>query len=317
MRASQSALATHGIEGLRALQLARAAAVSSAQRAFSDRMNKLKRKRKQQALDSQQEDNDLPEEHPGLTRVAKRAKQASELEHDADDLFDQKREKRATETKLRARMNEEAQRVTPGGGWENWTKLRDWCDEWLKEDDSAIAHECTSADKLYDSYNNKYESYNGFKRWLFRKQPLGKISYFGRKYWGYDDQATGDRQDTCPIHPCGPTAHGALISQKDAGAEASSSSSSSISGISGSSSGAISDSSSISGSSGSSSGAISGSSGTSSGAISGSSSTSGISGGRSGAISGISGISSGATSDSSSDSSDSDSSSGAITHKLV
>jgi hypothetical protein len=262
-------------------------------------MNKLKRKRKQQALDSQQEDN-LPEEHPGLTREAKRAKQASELEHYAGDLFDQQREKRATETKLRARMNEEAQRVTPGGGWENWTKLRDWCDEWLKKDDSAIAHECTSADKLYGSNNNncKYEPYNGFKRWLFRKQPLGKISYFGRKYWGYDDQATGDRQDTCPIHPCGRTAHGTLISQKDAGAEASSSSSSSISGISGSSSGAISDSSSISGSSGSSSGAISGSSGTSSGAISGSSSISGISG--SSSTSGIHGTSSGAISGSTS-----------------
>ena len=139
-------------------------------------------KRGREEGSSQDEDED----EAGPSAPKKAAVKAKEDTQKSKEL-----EERRTKKLLRASMNEEAQRATPAGGWQNWTKLRDWCDVWLKENEEAIAYGYTSADQLYGGSESRNRN---FKRWLFKK---AKCTFGnGRKYWDFSELG----HETCPIY---------------------------------------------------------------------------------------------------------------------
>jgi hypothetical protein len=138
-------------------------------------------KRGREEGSSQDEDGD----EAGPSAPKKAAVKAKEDTQKSKEL-----EERRTKKLLRASMNEEAQRATPAGGWQNGTKLRDWCDVWLKENEEAIAYGYTSADQLYGG------SYRNFKTWLFKRPPPGVSCANGRKYWDFSELG----HETCPIY---------------------------------------------------------------------------------------------------------------------
>ena len=139
-------------------------------------------KRGREEGSSQDEDED----EAGPSAPKKAAVKAKEDTQKSKEL-----EERRTKKLLRASMNEEAQRATPAGGWQNWTKLWDWCDVWLKENEEAIAYGYTSADQLYGG------SYRNFRTWLFKRPPPGVSCANGRKYWDFSELG---HDDTCPIY---------------------------------------------------------------------------------------------------------------------